>query len=37
MAALFNDSAMEDIEVFQWLIASPNHEDFGKPVDCRAG
>ena len=34
MAALFNDSAMEDIEVFQWLIASPNHEDFGKPVDA---
>lgn len=32
MATLFNDTAVDDIEVYEWLIAETNHPEFGTVV-----
>lgn len=33
MASLFNETPVQDIEAFEWMVCDPNREDFGERVD----
>lgn len=33
MASLFNDTPVEDIDAYEWIVADPSHELFGQAVE----